>query len=307
VTRKKIACVGLGQIGVNWASLFLAHGHEVHATDINPAVLSQALSGIEEELAELARLGHDPGDWRARLHLSPDLAAAVRDADFIQENGPEAFEEKQALILRIDAMAPAAAIISSSTSGLGMSDLQAGCQHPGRCLVGHPFAPAHLIPLVEIVAGAQTRPETVAAAAAFYEALGKTVIVLRRDVPGFICNRIQALVLQEALSLVQNGVATVEEVDAAVVNGLGLRWAIYGPFALAAFSAGTRGLASALRSYHRYRDDILDTVERVKVDDALISRIEHQIANVEIFTQSGKALVRRNAALVDLLLQKAPR
>lgn len=300
-TPKTVACVGLGLIGASWTAIFLARGLRVVATDTDAAAWERALPAIEKDIADLREIGPVAEDWRARLRFEPSLAEAVRHAEFVQENGPESLTVKEELLAAIDRSAPPETIIASSTSGIPMTRLQQACQQPERCVVGHPFTPVHLVPLVEVVSGAATSRDTTARAAAFYRSIGKDVVEVRRDVPGFIGNRFQAVVLQEALSLVKAGVATVEEVDQAFVQGPGFRWACYGPFALAAFSAGERGLAEALRNYHIHRDDVLASIEKVVVDDPLIGRIEGQVADVETFRDLKASLVRRNADFVTLL------
>lgn len=298
---KSVACVGLGLIGASWAAVFLARGLQVLVTDTDAAAWERALPAIEKDIADLREIGPVAEGWRARLRFEPSLSDAVRNADFVQENGPESLAVKEELLAAIDRSAPPAAIIASSTSGIPMTRLQQACQRPERCIVGHPFTPVHLVPLVEVVSGAATSRDTAVRAAAFYRNIGKDVVEVRRDVPGFIGNRFQAVVLQEALSLVRAGVATVEEVDEAFVKGPGFRWACYGPFALAAFSAGERGLTEALRNYHTYRDDVLASIEKVVVDDTLVDRIESQVADAETFRDLKASLSRRDADFVALL------
>lgn len=303
---RRVACIGLGLIGASWAALFLARGLHVIATDTDATAWERALPAIEKDIADLREIGPVAEDWRARLRFEPELADAVRDADFVQENGPESLAVKEALLAAIDRSAPPATIIASSTSGIPMTRLQKVCQRPERCVVGHPFTPVHLVPLVEVVSGAATSRDTASRAATFYRSIGKAVVEVRRDVPGFIGNRFQAVVLQEALSLVRAGVATVEEVDQAFVQGPGFRWARYGPFALAAFSAGERGLTEALRNYHIHRDDVLGSIEKVVVDDTLIDRIEGQVADAETFRDLKTSLSRRNADFVALVKLMRP-
>lgn len=303
---RSVACVGLGLIGASWAAIFLARGLHVVATDTDAAAWERALPAIEKDIADLQEIGPVAEDWRSRLRFEPELADAVRGADYVQENGPESLAVKEALLAAIDRSAPPATVIASSTSGIPMTRLQQACQRPERCVVGHPFTPVHLVPLVEVVSGAATSRDTAARAAAFYRSIGKAVVEVRRDVPGFIGNRFQAVVLQEALSLIRTGVATVEEVDEAFVQGPGFRWARYGPFALAAFSAGERGLTEALRNYHMHRDDVLGSIEKVVVDDTLIERIEGQVADAVTFRDLKTSLSRRNADFVALLKLMRP-
>lgn len=296
-----VACVGLGLIGSSWAALFLSRGLSVHVSDPDEQARARALPAIEANMADLATLGPVCAQWRQRLHFHDDLAAALEGVDFVQENGPEQESLKRALFEQLDALLAPDVIIASSTSGIPMSAIQQNCRHPGRCIVGHPFTPAHLVPLVEIVGGARTEPTVLIRAKAFYEGLGKKVVHVRKDVPGFLANRFQTLVLQEALSLVKNGVATVEEVDEAFVSGPGLRWALYGPFALAAFSAGDKGIGAALRQYKSHRENVLASIHPVEVDDALIDEVERQVERQERFRDPYAALRKRDQRLLKLL------
>lgn len=301
-----VACVGLGLIGSSWAALFLSRGLSVHVLDPDEQARARALPAIEANMADLATLGPVCTEWRQRLHFNDDLAAALEGVDFVQENGPEREDLKKRLFEELDRLLPLDVIIASSTSGIPMSAIQQNCRHPERCIVGHPFTPAHLVPLVEIVGGAKSGPAALAWARAFYESLGKKVVHVRKEVPGFLANRFQTLVLQEALSLVKNGVATVEEVDEAFVSGPGLRWALYGPFALTAFSAGEKGIGAALRQYKSHRENVLASIRPVEVDNALIDEVERQISKQERFKNPHMALHERNRLLMKLLRVRAP-
>lgn len=298
---RTIACVGLGLIGTSWASVFLSRGFAVCATDPEERSWQRALPMIEANMADLGKIGPTVAGWRERLRFEPDLGEALQQADFVQENGPEQEKLKIDLFEKLDQLLGSDVVIASSTSGIPMSTIQQNCRHPERCIVGHPFTPAHLVPLVEIVGGAKTDPAALSWARAFYESLGKKVVQVRKDVPGFLANRFQTLVLQEALSLVKNGVATVEEVDEAFVNGPGLRWALYGPFALTAFSAGEKGVGAALRRYKNHRENVLASIHPVEVDDALIDEVARQIDAQECFKNPHMALQERDQRLLKLL------
>jgi 3-hydroxyacyl-CoA dehydrogenase len=181
------------------------------------------------------------------MHWSDDVAGAVGDAVLVQESGPERADLKQALVAEIDVHAPARAVIASSSSGLRPTTIQATCtHHPERVLIGHPFHPAHLIPLVEVVGGEQTSEQAVADAMAFYESVGKRPVHVRQELDGHLVNRLQAALWREAYSLVARGAATVADVDAAITNGPGLRWAVVGPFAGQHLSGGAGGIAHNL-------------------------------------------------------------
>ncbi len=235
-----VTVVGAGTIGLSWAALFAAKGHEVRVTDPRPDLDEVVRAGVSE-LAEVL-----PGDLLASITTGPDLEAAVTGVDVVQENGPERIELKQELFARIEAAAPAHALLLSSTSGLMPSDMGASMREPGRVLVGHPFNPPHVVPLVEVVPGAQTSPEAVEAAAAFYRSLGKVPVVLHKEIGGFVANRLQSAVFREAVHLVLSGVVTPEELDQVVTESVGVRWATAGPFESYHLGGGPGGIRHLL-------------------------------------------------------------
>ncbi|KDN87816.1 3-hydroxyacyl-CoA dehydrogenase NAD-binding domain-containing protein [Kitasatospora cheerisanensis] len=229
----RIAVVGTGVIGASWATLFLSHGHRVVASDPAP--------GAEDRLR--AAVAAD----QRRLSFTPDLAEAVADAEFVQENGPERPELKDRLFAVLDAAAPPGTVLASSSSGLAPSRIQRACPaHPERVLVGHPFNPPHLIPLVEVVPGGRTSEAAVEQAMDFYRSLGRRPIRLRQELPGHVANRLQAALWREAYSLVERGAASVADIDTAIAHGPGLRWALLGPFLNQHLSGGPGGIAHVL-------------------------------------------------------------
>ncbi|QYM77965.1 hypothetical protein K0B96_11650 [Horticoccus luteus] len=239
---RRVAIVGTGLIGCSWAAFFLARGLEVIATDPAP----QAEKGLQEFVDRvwpaLERLGVAPGAARERLAFTPDLGTAVGTADFVQENGPEREAMKIELFAELGRLAPAKTLLASSSSGLTMSVIQARCAHPERCLIGHPFNPPHLIPLVELVGGRATSPQALDEADRFYTGLGKHTVRLRKEVPGHVANRLQAALWREAVHLAAEGVASVEDIDAAVCWGPGLRWALMGPNLVLHLGGGQGGM-----------------------------------------------------------------
>lgn len=242
-----IAIVGTGVIGAGWATHFLAHGFHITATDPAEGAESRLRGWIDDNWTVVERLGLANGASREKLVFTTDLDAALRDADFIQESGPERLDVKQALIASIEAAAKPDAIIASSSSGLSLSEIQAGAKHPERIVLGHPFNPSHIIPLVEVSGGRLTSPESIASAVALYSSTGKKVIRVNKEVKGHIANRLQVAIWQEAISLVQRGVASVEDVDTAISYGPGLRWALLGPFLNLHASGGPGGITHVLR------------------------------------------------------------
>jgi carnitine 3-dehydrogenase len=221
-------------------------GLHVDVYDPAPGAERDLLRTVAETWPLLERLGLREGASPDRLSFHSDLAGAVRDADVVQENAPENGPVKRDVLAAIDRVARPDAVIASSTSGFAMTMLQAGCTHPERCVVGHPFNPPYLIPLVEVVGGERTDPAAVDWLAAFYAAVGKRPLRLSRELPGFVGNRLQEAVWREALHMVAAGEATVEEIDEAMAFGPGLRWAQMGPCLTFHLAGGSGGMAHML-------------------------------------------------------------
>src|SRR5262245_60143237 len=243
---ERIAIVGTGVIGASWAAQYLARGFDVIATDPGPNAESNLRHYVETAWKALERIGLSENASPQRLSFTLDLNAAVADADFVQENGPERKDFKIKLYADIDAAAPPHAILASSSSGLTMSTIQSGCKRPERCVIGHPFNPPHLIPLVEVVGGAKTSPDTIARAITFYESIGKKAIHVRKEVVGHVANRLQAALYREVLHLIDQGVLDVADADAAVSWGPGLRWGVMGPSLLFHLGGGEGGIRHLL-------------------------------------------------------------
>jgi 3-hydroxyacyl-CoA dehydrogenase len=240
---KRVTVIGTGVIGASWATLFLAKGLEVVATDIAPDAKAKLEAFIAAAWPALQQSGLAPGASPTNLQFTDNLDAAVAGSDLIQENGPERIDFKKDLYERLDRILPPNVIIASSSSGLTMSAVQSACDdHPERCVIGHPFNPPHLIPLVEIVGGAQTSEETIRRVTEFYNGLGKRTIRLRKEVPGHVANRLQAALYREIVHLISEGVVSVTDADTAVCWGPGLRWGIMGPNLLYHLGGGQGGI-----------------------------------------------------------------
>jgi 3-hydroxyacyl-CoA dehydrogenase len=240
---RRVAIIGTGAIGASWSALFLAKGLEVVATDVAPNAEAALKRFIESAWPVLKRLGLATGASQSRVSFTPDLATAVKSADLVQENGPERIEFKKKLYGELDELLPADVIIASSSSGLTMSEIQSGCRsHPERCVIGHPFNPPHLVPLVEIVGGAKTSEETIQRVAEFYTALGKRTVRLRKEVPGHVANRLQAAVSREVYYLVAENVVSAADADIALAWGPGLRWGVMGSLLLNHLGGGQGGI-----------------------------------------------------------------
>jgi carnitine 3-dehydrogenase len=225
----RIAIVGTGTIGASWATQYLAQGFDVTATDPAPGAEAALRSYVEGAWEAVTTLGLAPNASLDRLKFTSDLPAALADADFVQENAPERPELKVKLFADIDDAAPPDAIIASSSSGITMSIMQAQCQRPERTVIGHPFNPPHVIPLVEVVGGTRTAPETVRDAMAFYASIGKKPIHLKKELPGHVANRLQSALYREVVYLIGQGVLDVADADDAVSWGPGLRRGVMGP------------------------------------------------------------------------------
>ena len=240
---RRIAVIGTGVIGASWTALFLAKGLDVVATDIAPDAEASLRRFVDMAWPALKRLGLAPNASQSRLTFTADFLTAVNGADLVQENGPERIEFKRKLYGQLDGVLPPDVIIASSSSGLTMSEIQTACpSHPERCLIGHPFNPPHLIPLVEIVGGAKTSEDTIQRASEFYTALGKQTVRLHKEVPGHVANRLQAALAREVYHLVAEGVVSVADVDAALCWGPGLRWGIMGQVLLNHLGGGQGGI-----------------------------------------------------------------
>jgi carnitine 3-dehydrogenase len=248
--RPRVAILGCGVIGTGWAGHFLRAGYDVIAWDPSRAALDDLPRRVRDIWPTLERAGLAADSTPSRLVLAPDLATAVADADFVQESGPEILDQKAALFEELTGLVRADAIVATSSSGLLMTDIQARCAHAARTVVGHPFHPVYLVPLVEVVGGDRTDPSTVDEAAAFYRASGKEPLVLDREVPGFIGNRLMAALWREALYMISSGEASPEQIDAAVVSGPGLRWSLLGPVLGLHFSGGPRGIAGSIDHFY---------------------------------------------------------
>ncbi|MCR8573489.1 3-hydroxyacyl-CoA dehydrogenase NAD-binding domain-containing protein [Streptomyces sp. Isolate_219] len=243
---RRIACIGAGVIGGGWVAHFLARGYDVTAWDPAADAEDKLRRLVAAAWPALEQIGLAEGAAQDRLTITPTLAEAVADADFVQESAPEKLELKRSLLAELAAATRPGVVIASSTSGYPMTDMQTAAEDAGRLVVGHPFNPPYLIPLVEVVGGEQTDPEAVAWASRFYDVAGKSVITMDRELPGFIANRLQEALWREALHMVANGEASVEDIDASITEGPGLRWAFMGPCLTFALAGGEGGMAHML-------------------------------------------------------------
>ncbi|MEU8684627.1 3-hydroxyacyl-CoA dehydrogenase NAD-binding domain-containing protein [Streptomyces sp. NPDC048611] len=266
---RRIACIGAGVIGGGWVAHFLARGYDVTAWDPAPDAEDKLRRLVAAAWPALEQIGLAEGASPDRLTLAPTLAEAVADADFVQESAPEKLELKRTLLAELAAATRPGVIIASSTSGYPMTDLQTAAEDAARLVVGHPFNPPYLIPLVEVVGGERTAPEAVAWASRFYDVAGKSVITMDRELPGFIANRLQEALWREALHMVANGEASVEDIDASITEGPGLRWAFMGPCLTFALAGGEGGMAHMLDHFGPSLKSPWTRLEAPELDRAL--------------------------------------
>jgi 3-hydroxyacyl-CoA dehydrogenase len=247
---RRVAVIGTGVIGASWIALFLANGLEVVATDVAPDAEAALKRFVAAAWPALQRLGLASGASQSKLTFTAALATAVKNADLVQENGPEKIDFKRTLYKQLDQLLPPDVIIASSSSGLTMSEIQSACaSHPERCVIGHPFNPPHLVPLVEIVGGAKTSEDTIQRATEFYAGLGKRPVRLNKEVPGHVANRLQAALAREVYYLVAEDVISVADVDTALSWGPGLRWGIMGNVLLNHLGGGAGGIEHFFKQF----------------------------------------------------------
>ena len=226
---RRVAIVGTGVIGASWAAQYLARGLDVIATDPAPSAEANLRKYVDDAWPQLRAIGLSPGASKDRLSFTADMKEALAKADFVQENGPERPDFKMKLFADMDAATSADSIIASSSSGIIPSVMQSQSKHPERVLVGHPFNPPHIIPLVEVVGGTKTSPEAIQRAMAFYRSIGKKPVHLHKELPGHVGNRLQSALYREVMYLIEQGVLSVADADDAVSWGPGLRWGVMGP------------------------------------------------------------------------------
>src|SRR5260370_9614473 len=242
----RIAVVGTGVIGASWVAYCLAKGFDVAATDPADGDEKRLRTLVDGFWPALERVGLAEGGPRSRLRFDRDIRRAVEGCAFLQATGPERIDGKRDLLAKISAVVPADSLIAMSSSGILISDIQDAAACPERVVLGHPFNPPHLMPLVEVVGGRLTSEDAVKQALAFYGSIGKKPIHIRRAVKWHLANRLQAALLREAFYLVEQGIASVEDVDTAIAHGPGLRWALLGPFLNLHLSGGAGGIAHVL-------------------------------------------------------------
>ncbi|MGA8246715.1 MAG: 3-hydroxyacyl-CoA dehydrogenase NAD-binding domain-containing protein [Nocardioides sp.] len=297
-----VTVIGTGVIGGGWAAHFLRRGYDVVAWDPSPEAATRLSAMLDTAWPSLERLGLSPGADRERLRWASTLEEALADTDFVQESSPEVLDAKVRLLSLIDRATPPDVVVASSTSGLLMSDMAVECVNPGRLLVGHPFNPPYLIPLVEVVGGRETDPAAVAWAEAFYTAAGKVPLTMEQEVPGFVGNRLQEALWREALHMVDSGQATVQQIDDSIAHGPGLRWAIMGPMLTFHLAGGQGGMGHML---DHFGPALLEPWTRLEAP-TLTTELRDRVVSGAVAQANGRSVSelerRRDAFLVDLLL-----
>ncbi|MBP0445603.1 3-hydroxyacyl-CoA dehydrogenase [Roseomonas sp. SSH11] len=302
---KTVAIVGAGTIGASWAAWFRARGFAVVVTDPSAEAEGFVRDYVASAWPVLQSLGAvRPGATPEGIRFEPELRAALDGADFVQENAPEREEMKIRIFAEMDALLREEVIIASSSSGLLMSRLQSRCTHPERCVIGHPFNPPHLIPLVEVVGGDRTAPAALDRAMAFYRSIGKHPIRLNKEVPGHVANRLQAALWREAIHLVAEGVASVADVDAAVTQGPGLRWAVFGPHMTFHLGGGRGGmehfLAHLLGPFEGFWADLGQPAMTPALQRRIVEGVEEQAEGRPV-AELAESRDRRLTAILQAL------
>lgn len=293
----KTAVIGAGVIGASWTALFLAAGMDVNIYDPSETAKQDVNEYVERAWPTLLELGLAIEGRKGKLYFFDKASDAVKGAQFIQENVPERIEIKHALFAEIEPHLLEDAIVCSSASGLMVSEMQKGWQNPSRFILGHPFNPPHLIPLVELLANEKTDDEVLEIAEAFYKQVGKITIRVNKEVPGHVANRLQAALWREAIHLVDTGVASVEDVDKAVWSGPGLRWAAMGPHMLFHLGAGAGGLEEFCNrytpSFHRWWEDLGEVQLNKELAEKLSSGVKEEASGkqVEDMSQTRDELI----------------
>ncbi|MDA0664317.1 MAG: 3-hydroxyacyl-CoA dehydrogenase NAD-binding domain-containing protein [Proteobacteria bacterium] len=298
---ERIAVVGAGVIGASWATLFLAAGLEVDIFDPADDAEASVRDYIATAWPVVKRLTPHTGGNPDAIRFFSDAGDAVANAQFVQENVPERLPVKLATYAEIEPRLVPGAIVATSTSGLMLSELQAGWTDPSRLLLAHPFNPPHLIPLVELFANEHTAPGILETAEAFYASLGKETIRLQREVPGHVANRLQAALWREAIHLVTTGVASVGDVDKAIWAGPGIRWAAMGPHTLFSLATGAGGMRAFCErfadSFHRWWPDL----GTPQITEDVVQKLADGIADEWQGQGLGDIGEKRDALILDIL------
>lgn len=272
------AIIGGGVIGASWAALFLVNRLKVVVSDPDPEIEIKVKGIIAAALPALADLGYETGDVEQNLSFEKDNSTAVANADLVQECAPERVEFKQGLWQTIEAAAPRDALLCSSSSSIPASVQNVRMADPARLLIGHPFNPPHLMPLVEVVPTPLTDPSLTARAVEFYNGIGKVALEIRKEIPGFVANRLQAAIFQESVYLVKEGVVTLKQLDDVMTSSLGIRWATSGPFLSFHLNGGPGGFTHFLEHLGPPMEASWQHLGKASFDEATKALLTEQLA-----------------------------
>jgi ketoreductase RED1 len=275
---KTAVIIGGGVIGASWTALFLVNGLKVVISDPDPEIATKARAVIAAAMPALQALGYEPADVDANLAFEKDNARAVAAADIVQECAPERVDFKQSLWKLIEAAAPKHALLCSSSSSIPASMQFTEMADPSRLVVGHPFNPPHLMPLVEVVPTPKTDPAITARALDFYRSVGKVALEIKKEVPGFVANRLQAAIFQEAVFLVAQGVVTLDQLDDVVTSSLGVRWATSGPFLSFHLGGGPGGLTHFMEHLGPPLERLWESLGKARFDEATKALLNQQLS-----------------------------
>jgi L-gulonate 3-dehydrogenase len=304
--KPRIAVIGAGLIGRSWAVVFARAGHPVAIYDAENAALRASLELIDATLIDLRAadlLDEPPAMVRARVRPVATLAECVRDAGYVQESVGEDRSLKTSIFAEVDRLSPPHAVLASSTSTIPASQWSEGLAGRARCLVAHPVNPPHVVPLVELSPAPWTAPETVGRARALLEAAGQVPIVVRAELQGFILNRLQGALLGEAFKLYADGYASLEDIDKAVRDGLGLRWSLMGPFETIDLNA-PGGIADYCARYGQPYYEIAQQQRPRRWDEALVRRMEHERRELLPAADLRPRAAWRDRRLMELVAHK---
>src|SRR6266496_2721686 len=301
----RIAIVGTGVIGASWAAQYLARGFDVIATDPAPNAEANLRQYIDEAWPALTEIGLSPGASRDRLSFTTNMKEALSQADFVQENGPERPDFKTKLFADMDDATPPDSLIASSSSGITASVMQSQCKHPERIVIGHPFNPPHIVPLVEVVGGTKTSPEAVQQAIAFYASIGKKPIHLHKELPGHVGNRLQAALYKEIMYLIQQGVLSVSDADDAVSYGAGLRWGVMGPSLQWHLGGGPGGIKHFMEHLMPGLEVIIKSLGTPEITDELKQTIVDGVSQIAGNASVDQLAQRENEELLGLIKLRA--
>ena len=298
---ERVAVIGAGTIGASWAALFLARGLSVQVFDAAPDAEAKVRGYVANAWPSLERLGLAERGNPERISFHGEPQAAAAGAQFVQESVPERIEIKHETYRLIEAALDPETVIATSTSGIMIKDLQTGLSHPERLVLAHPFNPPHLIPLVELLGNAVTDPAVVDWAESFFQGCGKVTIRVQKEVPGHVANRLQAALWREAINLVMEEVASLEDVDKAIAHGPGLRWAIMGPHMLFSLASGGHGMRGFCEHFGPPINGWWETMGQPTITPEVTDRLAAGVEKEEAGRSFAELAAERDEKLIRIL------